>query len=178
MPNSMILPFTVQPQEEALWCWAAVGTSCALYYNPACGWTQCKMATQCLHPKPTGNCCTGGGLVQRPKGCKKKWYLVDSSRQLGSLVKAKIGNCFVSGEISYDDLKKEIDAKRLVPFMLKAAFLTHFVTVRGYDEQGTQEYVVSEDSIDPKFSTTMLYSDFCNKYRHIAKVKYTFFTHP
>lgn len=35
-----VLKFSMQHQKEDAWCWAAVGTSCALFYAPDSGWHQ------------------------------------------------------------------------------------------------------------------------------------------
>jgi papain like cysteine protease AvrRpt2 len=50
------LDFNMQQQQQTEWCWAAVGASVALYYDPASTWTQCRIATQQLHLQGV-DCC-------------------------------------------------------------------------------------------------------------------------
>jgi hypothetical protein len=38
-----VLPFTVHHQEQTNWCWAAVATSTAGFYESTSRWTQCEM---------------------------------------------------------------------------------------------------------------------------------------
>jgi hypothetical protein len=39
------LDFTMQHQQQTNWCWAAVSTSVALFYDPVSTWTQCAVAS-------------------------------------------------------------------------------------------------------------------------------------
>ena len=55
MPRSSVefdyfVPFQVQAQLESEWCWAAVSTSIAHYYNPSSSVTQCQVVNQQLGP--------------------------------------------------------------------------------------------------------------------------------
>ena len=38
------LDFSMHHQQQTNWCWAAVSTSVALFFNPSSGWTQCAVA--------------------------------------------------------------------------------------------------------------------------------------
>src|ERR1700719_1931391 len=51
------LDFCIQHQRHSNWCWAAVATSVALFYQPAGKWTQCVVANSALGRK---DCCRKG----------------------------------------------------------------------------------------------------------------------
>jgi len=69
-PTAHMLNFTVQPQQETNWCWAAVATSIAHYYNSASTVTQCEVAneqlgrTDCCQNPASKNCNVYGYLDQ------------------------------------------------------------------------------------------------------------------
>src|SRR5580658_8749867 len=52
MPN---VPFSIEPQTESDWCWAAVAASINNFFDPP-GLTQCEVATDVLH-LASGTCC-------------------------------------------------------------------------------------------------------------------------
>jgi hypothetical protein len=49
--------FSVQHQQQSNWCWDAVSTSVALFYNANCGWTQGKLANS-IYGNAAGVDCT------------------------------------------------------------------------------------------------------------------------
>lgn len=55
---SVRLSFNMQQQTQSNWCWAAVSTSVAHYFDSASGWTQCAVADGELG---RSDCCTPGG---------------------------------------------------------------------------------------------------------------------
>lgn len=178
--KSVQLKFKVQDQQELLWCWSAVGTSVALFYDENSGWTQCKMASECLEPAP-GNCCIvsvdADGKNVRAVGCAEDWYLINGDKSKGSFVRAGIGENYVKGAISYEEVKKEVDAGHPIGFRMKIGAFYHFVLVCGYEETEHEQFVAVEDSFYDD-TTHMLYTDFCTKYQHRGVVTYTFFSHP
>lgn len=48
MAERVLEEFGQQPQEQDKWCWAAVTSSIAFFYNPASTWIQCQLATVLL----------------------------------------------------------------------------------------------------------------------------------
>jgi hypothetical protein len=57
-PTEQLLNFTVEPQLESNWCWAAVSTSIAHYYNSSSTVTQCEVVDQQLG---RNDCCQNPG---------------------------------------------------------------------------------------------------------------------
>jgi hypothetical protein len=61
-PTAHLLNFTVPAQLESLWCWAAVSTGVAYYYNSASTVTQCQVVnaqlgrTDCCRNPSSSNC--------------------------------------------------------------------------------------------------------------------------
>jgi papain like cysteine protease AvrRpt2 len=93
------LCFTMQHQEQTQWCWSATGTSVALYYNGASGWTQCTLVnaelgrTDCCSNPSSASCNVPGTL---------------------STVLTRVGHLasFTGSSTSFADLRTEIDNGR------------------------------------------------------------------
>jgi len=163
------LDVTTQPQQQMAWCWAAVGTFCALYFDSKSGWTQCKIVNDCLTLTET-DCC--GKAAASPK-CDKTFYL-ENSKEQGSFVLTKIANGYQDSCISYSDLIKNIDADLPIAFRIELSpYFAHFIVVSGYDNTGGKEFVKINDSF---FGDSEIpYSEFVSKYQHVGKVTHTFF---
>ncbi len=165
------LPFTIQTQMEEVWCWAAVGASCALFYNPNSGWTQCKVVNQTA-PAKSGDCCSG---TDRPSDCVVTGFL-DNINHIGSLDTTHIANGFEHGAIPFKKLMEEIDAGRIVPYRVNINGLFHFVAISSYQKSTASEIVTVND---PFFGNSdMEYSVFSSDYKHGGFVTHTFFTQP
>lgn len=171
MAEKTLDKFTLQQQEEDVWCWAAVGVSCALFYNPNSDWTQCKMVNLTSPPK-LGACCNGS---DRPSDCVVQGPL-DNKKHVGSLDTANIANGFVENAIPFDQLKAEIDAGRVVPFMVSIDGYTHFVVVAAYKQTAEVNEVTVNDPL--LGDSTMEYAVFAKHYKINGFVKYTYFTKP
>jgi hypothetical protein len=177
-----VLNFTMQPQQQFAWCWAAVGTSCAHFYDPDSTWTQCKLASASIEPSP-GNCCDDPESLD----CDKPWYLITPNNQ-GSFVTTHIPSSFVTGALPVDKLMTEIDQGRLVAFKLEITLehaldfnidgqeikipkFGHFVVIAGYEasmaspnDQNVMVYVHDPFSLDKGYST-MTYEVFQTNYK-------------
>lgn len=175
MGTKTSLQFTIQQQLLPTWCWSAVGTSIALFYNPNSGWTQCKMATEALLPAP-GNCCN----KPLPSPCNTTWFLQNADGTKGSLIKAEIANGFVAGAIPYDKLRTELDAGRIVAYRLQLEVegqkMFHFVAAAGYDNSGDTPMVSIFDSFFG--NSVMPYDEFIQHYKYQGFVTHSFFTIP
>jgi len=68
--DQLSLPFTVEPQTESEWCWAAVSTSINHFYDSASTVTQCQVVNQqlgrtdCCNNPASSNCNVPGYLDQ------------------------------------------------------------------------------------------------------------------
>ena len=71
------LDFDMQDQEQSKWCWAAVGASVALYYEPQASWTQCRVANEQLER----NDCCGNGAA----GACNQYGFLASALELGRM---------------------------------------------------------------------------------------------
>lgn len=118
------LGFTMQPQQQTQWCWAANSVSVVLYYDPASGQTQCAVANIALGQT---TCCADGSTAQ----CNQPWFLDQALNIVGNL------NAWSSGKATQAAIKAEIDQCR--PFCLRIGWNGgggHFVTVYGYSRRG------------------------------------------
>ncbi|HEX9274821.1 MAG TPA: papain-like cysteine protease family protein [Casimicrobiaceae bacterium] len=114
------LGFTMQPQQQTQWCWAAVSVSVNLYYHPASGQTQCAVANTAMGQT---TCCVDGSTAQ----CNQPWFLDQALQIVGNL------NVVTSGKAALTRIKAEIDHCR--PLCLRIAWNGgggHFVAVYGY----------------------------------------------
>src|SRR5204863_1759343 len=72
------LDFSMQHQQQTNWCWAAVSTSVALFFNPSSGWTQCAVANGELN---RNDCCGAGASGP----CNVYGYLDTALTRVGHL---------------------------------------------------------------------------------------------
>lgn len=93
------LCFTMQHQEQTQWCWSAVATSVAHYYNSASTWTQCTLVNAELGRT---DCCTSPSSGN----CNKPWYLQNVLTRVGHLASVS------GGATSFADVCTEIDNGR------------------------------------------------------------------
>lgn len=176
-----LLDFKMQAQLQPAWCWTAVGTSCALFYDPDSGWTQCKVASKSIVPSP-GNCCANPSGLQ----CDVPGPLLNDNNQ-GSLATTHIPSRFEEGAIPVRRLIAELDQGRIVAYRLqitlqneidltvggnevKMAQFFHFVVIAGYEFSGSADdknvtvYVYDPFSLETGYST-MSYDVFQTAYK-------------
>lgn len=72
----VILPFTMQRQQQSQWCWAATSASVSLFYNSGSTWNQCLVANAAFGL----NCCSS------PIPCNQPWYLDRALTIVGNFV--------------------------------------------------------------------------------------------
>jgi hypothetical protein len=128
------LSFQMQHQQQANWCWAAVSTSVALYYDPLSNWTQCTVANGEL---ARTDCCGAGASTS----CNVYGYLDSALARVGHLDHM---DGSVAGFQAVDD---ETDAGR--PLGVRVAWSgggAHFLAIIGYLED-VQNYVAVDDPI-------------------------------
>jgi len=73
-----VLAFTMQPQQQSNWCWAALTSSVSHFYNAASSWTQCGLANAELGQT---TCCAAGGTA----ACNRPWYVKRALTRTGNL---------------------------------------------------------------------------------------------
>jgi Papain-like cysteine protease AvrRpt2 len=98
-PGSRVLGFAIQSQPQSNWCWAAVSTSVARFYDSSSSWTQCTVADQALR---RNDCCAGG--ASDPQKCNKPWYLDRALGVTGNLESA------ISRTLTFAEVQTEIAA--------------------------------------------------------------------
>jgi hypothetical protein len=77
-PTAHLLNFTVQPQTQSNWCWAAVSTSVAHYFDNASTVTQCEVVNQQVGRT---DCCQNPGS----SNCNVIGYLDNALTYVGHL---------------------------------------------------------------------------------------------
>jgi hypothetical protein len=157
------LDFRMQHQRHSNWCWAAVSTSVALFYQPAGKWTQCAVANNELGRK---DCCrTGAGGK-----CNMIGHLQDSLTVVGHATTPP----FVVGAVGFDRAQAEIDGGRPLGARTQWAGskIGHFVTIVGY-HRAVELLTVD----DPLYGRSHVdYRTFCTDYRGSGSWTHSYYT--
>jgi Papain-like cysteine protease AvrRpt2 len=163
--HSRSLEFSMQHQRHSNWCWAAVATSIALYYDPESKWTQCGVANRNLHRR---NCCE--------KGSKCKCNVTGHLRHVLRLVRHAKRPCEIKRRIPFSRVEREIDAERPlgVRTQWRGGKEGHFLTIVGYHREFELLTVA-----DPLFGRSHWhYGAFSKNYRHSGEWKNSYYTKP
>jgi Papain-like cysteine protease AvrRpt2 len=153
--QSRNLDFEMQPQQHSNWCWAAVATSVAHFYNRNSKWTQCRVANRNLGKK---GCCEGLG-----RKCNKIGHLQDSLKLVGHSEPPR----FIEGKIPFRRAQHEINARRPVGVRTqwRGSEIGHYIAIVGY-HSGLKMLTVE----DPTYGTSHVhYRVFCRDYRGSGK---------
>jgi len=135
MPNST-LNFTMQHQETSQWCWAAVGTSNALFFNPASGWTQCSLANSQL---ARADCCS----APIPPACVVPSQLDTSLSIVGHLRSTLPRSCVFS------ECDREISNGKPLNFRIEWSDGSgHFATIIGIGDPSDELLEVTDPLYD------------------------------
>ncbi|TFF29737.1 cysteine peptidase family C39 domain-containing protein [Mucilaginibacter psychrotolerans] len=163
MPNNKELKFTMQSQLQTHWCWAANATSISLFYDPASGWTQCKVADGTLIRT---DCCT----APNPNPCDKDYYLDRALTTTGNFVPP-----IISAALIENDIKAEIDSGRVIGVRIGwASYGGHFVTVHGYNDTLGTFFVYVADPLYGKSFINLV--NFTSSYQGSGSWTHTFYT--
>lgn len=163
--RSRNLDFSVQRQMHSNWCWVAVATSVAHYYNPQSRWTQCAVANRELGRK---DCCGKSSKCNITGHLKDSLALVRHAERHPELKSV--------GRISFSRVQREIDAGRPlgVRTQWRGGAGAHVLVVVGYHREF--ELLSLED---PLFgSSHWHYQAFWKDYRHSGQWKNSYYTKP
>jgi hypothetical protein len=155
------LNFQMQAQQQTNWCWAAVSTSVALFYDPSSTWTQCQVANGELGRT---DCCGAGASGP----CNVYGTLDTSLTRVGHF------DHIASGAASFQSVDDEIDAGR--PMGLRVAWSgggAHFLAIIGYLEDAPN-YVAVDDPIYGKSDLT--YDTLKTNYQGSGSWTHTYYT--
>lgn len=144
----MLNQFTIQPQEESEWCWAAVAVSIDKYFNPGSPLTQCEIASRVI-----GHDCCNNGI-----SCNDAETLIQALRAINRWKRT------VNGPVPFQLVKQELDAGRPVCARIKwKDGYAHFVVLVGYEVLSSG--AVHVDIADPwNPSTTVDFDHFATAY--------------
>lgn len=191
------LNFTMQTQQMDCWCWLAVGTSIALYYNKESGWTQCECLNTAV-PNLNGVCCA----INNPElkaTCDITGFLVNQKVEIGSfvtlgLVEKNDLKAYEKGFFPFETIRNSIDKgivlavnvitneKHQYPNGVWGNF-SHFIAIIGYEIINNIPYVITAD---PMYlghkgvnESVMTYATLATNYDLItypSSVAYSFYT--
>jgi hypothetical protein len=133
-PGVRRLGFSMQSQEQTDWCWSAVSTSIAHFFDRASNWTQCSVANAALGE--TTCCLQGDG-----PNCNKPWTLDSALRVVGHLRSKR------ASRITFQEARSEIDSR--LPVGIRVAWdavSAHFLVIDGWRvaDSGAEYYFVSD----------------------------------
>jgi len=158
--TSTTLPFTMQPQTQTNWCWAATATSVSRFYSRLSPWTQCGVAGAELGL----SCC----VSPVPGGCNIPWFLDRALTRTNNFVS-------ISGPLSTTRIKDELKKGRVVGARIGwAGGGGHFMVIHGHSRVGPTEFF---DIADPIFGdSTVTVTDFSNSYQGTGSWTHTYLT--
>ena len=152
--------FTMQAQEQAMWCWAATATSLSHFYDPASPWKQCDVVNRILS---STTCCQNGNST----GCNQPTFL----KPVLDLTANFAGSA--GGAASEETLLSELKAGRPVAVrMYSPSRGGHFIVVCGC---GAGTVMVKDPWDGP---TCVPYDAFRDQYMGTHSWHTTFFTKP
>jgi hypothetical protein len=150
----------IQHQQQTNWCWAAVATSIALFYDPASTWTQCAVANGELG---RNDCCGTGASGP----CNVYGFLASSLTRVGHL------DHWTGSTTSFTDVRTEIDGGR--PLCLRTAWSgggAHFLAIIGY--RNLVEMLAVDDPWYGK--SDIAYATFATSYQGSGSWTHSYFT--
>ena len=153
--QSLNLKFRMQHQLHTNWCWAAVATSVALFYNRKSKWTQCRVANGNLRMR---SCCGNRG-----RKCNKIGHLQESLKLVGHGEPPR----FIERKIPFSGVQREIDAGRPIGVRTqwRGGEVGHYIAIVGY-HSGLEMLTVD----DPTYGRSHVhYRVFCRDYRGSGK---------
>ena len=159
------LDFCMQHQQQSNWCWAAVATSVALFFDPASTWTQCEVANR--HCQRT-DCCDPG----QPNPCNQRKNLQGPLGFTGHLDPP-----FIARAARFGEVETRVDAATVVcaRTVWSGNRGAHFVAIIGYlrsfDMLAVDDPLYGKSDVD--------YATFCTDYHNAGGTwSHTFFTRP
>ena len=156
------LDFTMQHQQQTNWCWAAVSTSVALFYEPVSTWTQCAVANGELG---RNDCCDAGAGGP----CNVYGFLGSSLARVGHL------DQIVNSSSDFTDVQTEVNAGR--PLCARTEWAgggAHFLAIIGY--RVLDEMVAVDDPWYGKSDVS--YATFRSSYQGSGSWTDSYFTQP
>jgi Peptidase_C39 like family len=159
----LLSSFEIQHQLQENWCWAAVTSSVARFFDASSPWKQCAIVNELLGQPSL--CCGANGSGMN---CNKPWYLDKALERLNNL------NSFGSGAGTLAQLQAEIDSGRPIGVRIGwNAFSGHFVVIDGYSANDNGYVNVR----DPWFGdSTCEYQEFVERYRGTGAWTHSYWT--
>jgi hypothetical protein len=147
------LGLTMQLQQQSEWCWAAVATSVARFFDAASTWTQCAVVDAELG---LTTCCTNGASA----ACNQPWFLDRA------LTRVNHFDHWNGGAATRTQVVDEIEGGR--PLGVRVGWSGgggHFLVIDGYDEDAEENDANIVEVRDPFYGTSRLsYDDLLSRY--------------
>jgi len=163
------LALPIQKQQQFNWCWAAVSSSIARFYQDPDWQEQCAVATAVLNVVLGGaNCCPAGAAP----AANVPWDLRKALSHIGHLAD-------IRPRLAFNALHAQVQQQRPVACrIIRPGLVAHFVVVVGCAEtaQGQQWVTVADPSPAVGDTTHLLYSDFCTSYDADGRWDQTYLT--
>lgn len=158
------IDFEIQRQQHSNWCWAAVATSVACYFDPDSGWCQCRMASRMakLTRLKVKSCGTCGHATPVPAACNRPWYL-EKALALAGRIK---GNPQPK-PLDFSRIRRRIKEGRpiCVRILWGQGPDAHFVVISGCHRSKSGELWVDVEDPDSG-SSTWRFDEFLSNYQY------------
>jgi len=151
--NKILDKLVVNHQEHPQWCWAAVASAIALFYDQASNQIQCRVAELMF---PQCDCCKNGGS----DCCNQRSHLEDALAKVNHLRAGPL-----SGPADKQEIKTQTSNE--TPMCARIQWPDgggHFVAIRGFEDSNSSRLFL--DIGDPEFGECItLYENFILNYR-------------
>jgi hypothetical protein len=155
----------MQRQLQTNWCWSAVSTSIALFFNPQAPWTQCSLArAELAQTTNSADCCTA---PSNSGVCNEPWYLHTALRRVGHFDRS------TAAAATFTEVSTEIGARRPICVRFEWAGgggAAHFFVVEGFMNDPAHT-LQTDDSIYGQ--TVITHADLKTSYRGAASGQWT-----
>jgi hypothetical protein len=158
------LSFTMQPQQQTHWCWAAVSSSTSVFYLSSSTWSQCRVVCTALNDT---TCCSNPTSPQ----CNQDGYLDQALTVTGNL------SSWAAGQLGFAGVQAEINSQRALALRIGwNGGGGHFIAVAGYKDTGIQQTV---DVKDPWYGdSTIPYNTLLSSYQGSGTCTHYYYTKP
>lgn len=187
----------METQQMDSWCWLAIATSIARYYDRDSGWSQCK-CLDATHPDFNGICCEAYDQETKMT-CDITGFLVDHKVEVGSFITLGLAekgdpSAYSEGLFPFQTIVKCIDLGQPLAVNLitnekhqypngQWGTFAHFIAIIGYEIINGTEFVVTADPMylgDSRVNENLMtYENLISEYdllTYPSSVAYSFHT--
>ncbi|MGD2067570.1 MAG: C39 family peptidase [Gemmatimonadota bacterium] len=154
----VVLSVPYRAQQTQVWCWAATSEMVLAYYDVNI--PQCEILSAWMQT----NCCVVNPVCERTASLQ---VMQGTLNYFGGL------ESYISGALTFDQVRTEIDAGRPLILAYSNSFAAHVVVLYGYDPRNASVYVHDPyfGSFNPPYGSSFNYGGTMYWYQTIAGIR-------